>query len=294
MNKFLLIFLFSNLSFASDAQKKMDLAKEAAKTTKTVQKQNKPLLKPEKMSDESLNALICPRVANQFTTASENALRAMHDLYDTLHESRDKASEFYLMLLELNKTNPEHEEAASKIVEIKNGIDQKLSRAKLNYNQEIKSLATNISRAKKCWSFHEADDKSHVGRFLEIYQKEPILEDFKKCVQILERNNRLYLSQFKLSVNYYNRGLSKDALIKEASKIDSELQSVAPYENKQCGEFKKGGVYADYFAGKYDHKKPVAPEENKVVEQKVNAPKVNSNPKPTTPPNWRSFFGFGN
>lgn len=293
MNKFLLIFLFSNLAFASDAQKKMDLAKEAAKTTKTVQKQ-KAVLKPEKMSDESLNALICPRVANQFTSASENALRAMHDLYDTLHESRDKASEFYLMLLELNKTNPEHEEAASKIVDIKNGIDQKLSRAKLNYNQEIKSLATHISRAKKCWSFHEADDKSHVGRFLEIYQKEPILEDFKKCVSILERNNRLYLSQFKLSVNYYNRALSKESLIKEAGKIDSELQSVAPYENKQCGEFKKGGVYAEYFAGKYDHKKITPTDENKIVDQKVTIPQDNNKPKPTAPPKWRSFFGFGN
>ena len=293
MNKFLLIFLFSNLSFASDAQKKMDLAKEAAKTTKAVQKQ-KPVLKPEKMSDESLNALICPRVANQFTSASENALRAMHDLYDTLHESRDKASEFYLMLLELNKTNPEHEEAASKIVEIKNGIDQKLSRAKLNYNQEIKSLATNISRAKKCWSFHEKDDKTHVGRFLEIYQKEPILEDFKKCVQILERNNRLYLSQFKLSVNYYNRALSKESLIKEAGKIDAELQSVSPYENKQCGEFKKGGVYADYFAGKYDHKKTFNESENKIVEQNSIAPKKISQPKAPAPMNWRNMFGFGN
>lgn len=291
----LTLFLSFNSLAESTAQQKMQKAKDAAKNvgpgfihSAKQQKAAAKNPKKEELSDESLNALICPRVATQFTTASENALRAMHDLYDTLFESRDKSSEFYLMLLELNKSNPEHEEAASKIVEIKNGIDQKLSRAKLNYNQEIKSLATNIVRAKKCWSFHDENSKKNVGRFLEIYQNEPILEDFKKCVQIIEKNNRLYSSQFRLSVNYYNKAINKTSLINEASKIDYEITGVLVYENKQCGQFKNNGVYADYFRGKYDHKK-----ETEVVKEvtplKTATPAAK---KDASPKYWKNFFGF--
>ncbi len=251
------MFLINSVTGFAKTNETTKKAKEVAAQLK--KDKNKPdviskKVSPEKMSDDDLNKLICPRVATQFVSASENSLRAMHDLYDTLFEVRNRSSEFYLTLLELDKTIPEHEEAAGKIIDIKSGIDQKLSRAKLNYNQELKNLATNTARAKKCWDYHEGESKKTVGRFLEIFQQEAILEDFKKCVSILERNNRIYISQLKLSVNYYNKAITKSSLISEASKLDKEIRNVVPYENKQCDKFTKNGEYGDYFNGKYDHK----------------------------------------
>lgn len=78
-----------------------------------------PALANAVKKEESLDVLICPEVGKKFISTSETTFRSMQDLLDVLVEQRKQSTDFFLTLIQLQKTNPEHEEAASKIVDIK-------------------------------------------------------------------------------------------------------------------------------------------------------------------------------
>jgi hypothetical protein len=239
------------------------------------------------VKEESLDNLICPQLGDRFVRHSETTLRSMHDLMDTLAEQRALNIDFFVTLLQLNKTNPEHEDSAGKIVDLKKGVDQKLARAKSNYNNEIKNLATSLPKAKKCWSYHASENKPKIGRFLEIFQKEPLLSEFKHCIQHIETNNKLYSQKFNLGVNFYNKITSQGTTVLEARKIDKVIDKVLSEENKKCVNFdKSSGKFYGYFEGKYDHKKseeivkekPLVPSKT-VIPRKTIFPENNLNLK---------------
>lgn len=243
--KFIIFLIFFSSSLFAQS---MNVAKEAAKSVGT--SNNKKAVEVPKTTSkpkDNINTLICPRVSSQFINSSEKSLRSIQDLYNTLTENRSKIEEFYFNFLTLEKTNPEHEIAVSKMVDIKNGLDQKLIRAKQNYNEQLKALASHVVKVKNCWSHIEGENKEKVSKYLDLFQSQSILNDFKSCAKILERNNGHYSSHFRLSLNYFHKTMSQENLMREVKKIDKQLDGSRIYEKKQCEGFVPKGKYSAYF-----------------------------------------------
>lgn len=202
----------------------------------------------------SLDPIICPDVGQKFIKNSDTTFRSMHDLLDALLEQRTQYSDFFITLLQLDKRIPQQEETASKIVDLKKGTEQKLARAKLNYNEQIKVLASALPKTKKCWGYHNPEVKPKIARLLEIFGQEEFLNEFKQCVQQLDKNNQLFLKKFKLGVNSYNKVTSHGMTLLETKKIDEEIAKAKKTEEKSCHNFGASprGKFLDYLEGKYD------------------------------------------
>ena len=268
-----LILLTSTVSLKAEASNSFEAAKRAAESLKThpvvPATTNKPAPKEEVSSaskPEGMDTLICPAIGPQFIKTSNTTFRSMDDLISALREERKQYVEFFLMLLQLDKTKPDDEVAASQMVDLKKGVDQKLKRAKENYNSQIKDLALSLPKSKRCWSYHEAKIKPEIGRLLEIFTKEPVLSEFKECVKILGNNNKLYEQKFTLSLNYYNKATSQGTTISEAKKTGLLIEQSEIQEKKICQNFTPEGLFSDYLNNKYEVKKTTPPADPKTVD----------------------------
>lgn len=240
MIKFVLILLFSQLSYANN------FAKEAASSVKLKEVPVKQQKIPEMKSSSGLNNIICPKVSEQFINSANSSLRSIEDLYQTYLEQRNKSEEFFITIIELDKRKIEHESAVGKIMDIKKGIDQKLTRAKDNYNNELKSLANLIKKQQQCWGFTPKDKKEEVSKLLALFKTKNILNEFKSCVSILERNNSQFNQQYTLSLNFFNKIISDQTLMKDTENLQKKISGNMLYENKQCEPFSQKGKYASY------------------------------------------------
>lgn len=270
----LLFIAFINISFASSFNAAKEAAaalklKNPAGPSKSIPSESKTSISIEEESSDSegLNQIICPKISNQFLNASTTTLRSMQDLYETYVQYEENTVNFYLTLLSYDKRNPEHEIAVGKLVEIERGVIQKLSRAKSNYNDEVKNMAGVIVRAKKCWSYHPDNDKKQISRFLEIFNKEKTLKDFKFCTQSKESILRLLKQHFAQTIRFYNKEISEKTYTTEFKKVEKELAVLHKSDKIICKDFTKNQKYDLYFQGKYEHKKE---EENK--EKPVSKP----------------------
>ena len=274
MKLFFLMFLI-NSSFASS----FNQAKEAAAALKkmepkqelSVEKQTaKTTISVEEENSDGLNKIICPKVSNQFLNSSTTTLRAMQDLFETYEQYEANTVEFYLTLLGYDKRNPEHEIAVGKIVEIENGTRQKLTRAKSNYNDELKNMAGIVVRVKKCWSFHPSVDKEKISRFLEIFQKEKTLKDFKFCTESKESKIKLLKQQFSHTIRFYNKEINEKTYTMEFEKVEKDVQIENKKDQNLCKDFSKNKKYDLYFQGKYDHKTEIKEQSEKDSKLRLN------------------------
>jgi hypothetical protein len=244
------------------AQNSFEAAKRAAESlrttppagsTKTVPSTPAPV-PSEELKPEGMDTLICPEIGPKFIKGGNATFRSMDDLLSALREERKQYAEFFLTLIQLDKTKPDDEVAASQMVDLKKGVDQKLKRAKENYNSQIKELATSLPKSKRCWSYHDAKIKPEIGRLIEIFTKEPVLNEFKKCIRMLADHNKVYEQRFTLSLNYYNKVTSQGTTILEAKKNAKTIESNNLKEDRVCRSFSEGGIYSNYLNNKYDKK----------------------------------------
>lgn len=282
---FFLMLLITNIAWAGNS---FDAAKQAAAslnnspvTTKpNSSKKEEPV--PVPANHENLDSLICPEIGPRFIKTSNVTFRSMDDLLSALREERKQYSDFFLTLLQLDKKKPDDEVAASQMVDLKKGVDQKLKRAKENYNGQIKDLATSLPKSKKCWSYHDQKIKPDIGRLIEIFTKEPVLTEFKDCVKLITENNKVYEQRFTLSLNYYNKATSQGTTILEAKKNSDLIKINDAKEFKVCKNFAPGAIYSEYLNNKYEKKHN--------NETKVD--KTQDLTKPLTLPKSVGPFGF--
>lgn len=259
------MFLILLWTLPAGANNSFEAAKRAAESLKTTHPSQTTPSKstttkatsspsPLELQPEGMDTLICPEIGPKFIKTSNLTFRSMDDLISALREERRQYDDFFLTLIQLDKRKPDDEIAASQMVDLKKGVDQKLRRAKENYNMQIKDLATSLPKSKRCWSYHDAKIKEEIGRLMEIYTKEPVLSEFKTCIKMLTDHNKIHEQRFTLSLNFYNKVSSQSATVFEAKKIAKEVEVNVAKENRACASFADGGIFSGYFTGKYDKK----------------------------------------
>lgn len=191
-----------------------------------------PIEKPE-----SIEVLFCPKIGDIFISNGKKTLSSMEDLLQAMLEKNKNQNEFYIKLMELKKDNTEHSTAASQIKEIVNGSDSKISRSKDNYNNELKQLAYNLPKAKKCWSYHTPVQKNDISKLFELFQKYKILTQYKSCLTVLGESSKSINKQYQLSLKFYNKEISQYQFISEARKEEIKIKRSQNLEKTVCSDF---------------------------------------------------------
>lgn len=285
-----IIFLTLFWTLSAGANPSFEAAKRAAESLKT-----NPVVPPAPaksapkevyVKPEGMDVLICPETGPKFIRTVNTTFRSMDDLVSALREERRQYEDFFYTLLQLDKRKPDDEIAAGQMVDLKKGVDQKLKRARENYNGQIKELAGSLPKAKKCWSYHDQKIKPDIGRLMEIFTKEPVLTEYKDCVKVLTENNKLFAQRFNLALNYYNKATSQGTTVSEAKKNGELIKASETRENRVCKNFAPNGIYADYLINKYE-KQTVESKKAQADEQEKS--KNLANPLPLNIP--PSVFG---
>lgn len=259
-----LVFLFIVWALPAYASNTFEAAKRAAESMKS---SSPPVTSPTtkdpvksspafetELKPEGMDTLICPEIGPKFIKSGNLTFRSMDDLISALREERRQYAEFFLTLVQLDKRKPDDEVAASQMVDLKKGVDQKLTRAKENYNGQIKELAISLPKSKRCWSYHDAKIKPEIGRLMDIFTKEPVLTEFKNCINMILKHNKAYEQRFTLSLNYYNKVTSQGTTILEAKKIGQTIETNDYKDKKVCQSFTEGGIFSGYLNNKYEKK----------------------------------------
>lgn len=192
------------------------------------------------MSIKTKEEIVCSISGKQFVSASENSIRAIQDLLDSSMEIKKNYEEFMVKVIELDKRKPEDETKASKIVEVKNGLLSKNTRARNNYNEEIVQLAESLPKVRKCWRFHKEEEKEKIGKNLEIFQGTEILQDFKKCVLLMQRVSLVEDQKINIAISHYNKVLKEKEMIKKLNELVDKNKEIYQEEYKVCKEFEEG------------------------------------------------------
>jgi hypothetical protein len=189
------------------------------------------------MSDSQIeNTIICPKISEYYVSNSKKTILTMKDFIGTLLESRESYESLIVSNIELSKTKDveKRQLESTKVQEIKAGILEKEKRAKENYNNQLQILAEYSNKIKKCWSVLSSSEKAKSGEFINKFQQNKFLSNFKVCSQYIRTTNSLYIKKFNYSFDFFQNKINIIKLKENNDNINTTIQKSLSEEASKC------------------------------------------------------------